>query len=100
VSRKAAALISQECPSIGPNLHGNPFHSSLESAIDRWDKLSILPARLSEVKGHREAGAYLQQSTCKRGGVHPGQVAIQLQSNTETHRMNNHAHTHLHLREI
>ncbi|MEQ2288787.1 hypothetical protein AMECASPLE_026350 [Ameca splendens] len=41
--------------------------------------------------GNGKAGAYLQLSI---GGVHPGQVPSPSQGNTDTHRTNNHAHTH------
>ncbi|MEQ2196398.1 hypothetical protein XENOCAPTIV_024857 [Xenoophorus captivus] len=40
----------------------------------------------------------ISSSLLVRGGVHPGQVASPSQGNTETHRTNNHTHTHSYLR--
>ncbi|MED6246678.1 hypothetical protein ATANTOWER_021845 [Ataeniobius toweri] len=67
-------------PSIHPSIH--PFS---------------LPA--SSVQGRKEAGAYLQRSMGERWGA-PWTGRQSLQGNTETHRTNNHAHTHSVLREI
>ncbi|MEQ2303062.1 hypothetical protein AMECASPLE_012896 [Ameca splendens] len=47
--------------------------------------------KTTDVKGRRGAGAHLEQST---GGPQPGHVACSSQGKTETHRTNNHAHTH------
>ncbi|MEQ2287456.1 hypothetical protein AMECASPLE_012764 [Ameca splendens] len=81
------------CKGCYGEYNANHFHCA---------KCSIQPFSIptSSVQGCRGAAAYLQWSLGKRQSTPWTGHQFTSQGNTETHRTNNHAHTHSHLRAI